>query len=175
VPDSPNSNAELLRGILIALGLLALSLGAFLVVASHGRTRAGEVFERVISLVAPTAASPPAAKKPRQPISGGTAAPLVSPSAGAGPAQAAETASAAGGPSGAGPGAAPSPASAAQALRQVLHDFRGDPRHTASITISTGGKIATGASGPLTHDGLPMDAVDGATLITGSVPARAGP
>jgi hypothetical protein len=181
-PDSSSDgNADLLRGILIAAGLLVLSVGAFLLVASHGRVRASEVFERVVSFVAPSPApAPKPARKAPEHASAGTMAPLANPSAGAGladPGAAGADGSGGGNARGGAPassGGAPV-GTAAQALRNVLRDFRADPRRTASITISSNGRVTGAAEGPLTHDGQPMEAMNGATLITGSAPSGGAP
>jgi hypothetical protein len=172
--DVANNNADLVRGILIALGLLGLCLGAFTLVARHGRLHASDVFDSVVSFVAPVA-PPPTKPVKKRPAPGGTDAPLANPSAGGGASPMGGEAGGAATPASASPADGPAPATAAQALRQVLHDFRGDPRRTADITIFSSGKIAQLRQGPLTHDELPMEAVDGAALITGAVPARGAP
>jgi hypothetical protein len=168
-----DGNADLVRGILIALGLLGICLGAFALVAYHERLHARDVLDRVVSFVAPAPSPTPKPVKKR-PVPAGTGAPLANPSAAGG------ASPDGGGAGGAAPAAnasaaAPAPATAAQALRQVLHNFRGDPKGTATITISSSGKIAQISPGPLTHDELPMEAVDGATLITGAAPVPRRP
>jgi hypothetical protein len=167
-----NDNADLVRGMVMALGLVGLCLGAVILIAHHGRLHARDVFDGVVGFVAPSPLPPPKPVKKR-PVPAGTDAPLANPSAGGGPS-----------PDGAGgtapvanasPDYGPAPATAAQALRQVLHNFRGDPKGTATITISSSGKIAQGPPGPLTHDELPIEALDGAAMITGATPARRAP
>jgi hypothetical protein len=157
-----SDNAEVLGGILIALGLLVLGIGAFAVLARQGREPASDIPDRRMTTVAS-----PEQHVNKAPVSAAALPQVASPAAATLSARS-DTSKNPGGH-----GLNPVPSPAAQALRQVLQNYRNDPHRTATITISSTGRISAAAPGPLTaHDGLPLDALDGATIISG--PGRGG-
>ncbi len=63
----------------------------------------------------------------------------------------------------------PPPANAADALRQVLNDYHGDPTRTSSVTVSSTGKITVHRDTGLTvDDGLSMQSIDHGTVVSGA-------
>jgi hypothetical protein len=172
--NSPSTdNADLVRGLLIALGLIVLCAGAFLLVARNGHSHEPDIIDRVLTIMTPPEPKPE--KKKPAPAAG--AAGAANPAAAGG-----APASADGGPgtpsgpdssAGNAAGLRPVAHTAAQALRQVLQDYRDDPKRTTTITISSTGRISQAKPGPLTaHDGLPMSALKGSTVLTGAVPTN---
>jgi hypothetical protein len=170
IETSSTDTGDLVRGLLIALGLIALSSGAFLVVAHNGHSPGPDIIDRVMTMMAPP---PPKPEKKKVPPAGG-AERQANPSATGGAAGGGDGAG--GGPSSPEGGGSPTAGAsgmrpvahtAAQALRQVLQDYRADPKTTATITISSTGRISQTTPGPLTgHDGVPMSALDGSIVLT---------
>ena len=168
-----NSNTLALLGLLIGMLLLAFFIGIFSLVSSSGHLRTPAFIEKMLTMMSSPARTP-ALKKDRrtdesqsQTADPGNRSALSSDSASAdGPSNA-----------GARPQNLPPAKSAAAALQQILQQYRNDPKHTASVTITSGGRIMQSAPGPLTvHDGLPMEALKGSTELQGSMgPAAAGP
>jgi hypothetical protein len=173
VATSLNNNAVALRGLLIAMIVLGLCIAVFALVANQGRIRTPEFVDRIVSMMS-TPAPPKAPRKARETPSGQIQD--ARPGAGAGK-------PAGGAPQDAFPPArlalhdGPAPTTAAQALHEVLRRYRKDPKHTATVTISSSGQITESAPGALTvHDGLPVEAINGSTELIGSGPgASAAP
>lgn len=164
---SANTNTLALRGLVIGSIILGLGIAIFALVSKGGSARTREFIEDISRMMS-SPAPPPPPKKSR------TAAAdpmhIADPRAGGGLPDG-------GSPMGGSPpiamplSAGPVPKSAAQALHQVLHRYRNDPRHTATVTISSSGRITETAPGALTaHDGLPVEALDGSTELGGAAP-----
>jgi hypothetical protein len=169
-------NADLVRGLLIALGLIALSAGAFLLVAHSGHNRKPDIIDRVMTMMAPP---PPKAEKKKPPPAAGAEwsanpAAMGGAAGGAGAGDGGPSGAAGGGGSAsAAAGLRPVAHNAAQALHQVLQDYRNDPNKTSTVTISSTGRISQATPGQLTaHDGLPMSALNGSILLTTGAPVR---
>ncbi len=171
--NSPNTNALALRGLVIAAIILGLCIAGFAIVAQGGHMRTPAFIEDIARMMSsPAPALPPPPKKARD--------------AAADPLHFADPRAGSGAPGGGAPaadpppiaaaslGGGPVPKTAAQALHQVLSRYRNDPRHTATVTISSGGRITETAPGPLTaHDGLPVEALAGSTELSGDAPVGA--
>jgi hypothetical protein len=161
--SSYNSTAAALGGLVVATLVLGLCIGIFALVSNGGHIRTPAFIEDIAAMLSPPAPPPPVRK-----ASTATASqnPSVDPGNRAGPSAAAPGADAA---SGAASHDASAPKTAAQALQQILHQYRNDPKHTATVTITSTGRIVQSGPGPLTaHDGLPVDSVNSSVEFQGS-------
>lgn len=152
-------DADSWRGGLIALVLVGLLLGGFLLFAYHGMRP-----DRA-SIQVPWGDGKAAESRSQTPPNPSTAAPAAA--AATGPSHvdgAARTASA----------RADTSTPVAGALRNVLQEFQhGDPKRTATVSISTDGKIhSEGSVDRTVLDGLPERAVSEGTMMTGGSGGR---
>jgi hypothetical protein len=151
-----NSFVDASRGVGVAVALGALVLGVFLVIA-YGRYWHFPVAPKPVTKSMPPqrpeGSSPKAGKD-----DGDTAPPGAPGSAGFAVARSSQATSNAG-----------------AALRQVLHDYKADPRKTMNATISSTGQVRIAKDDALTtFDGLPERAINTGSMLSGSV-AGAGP
>lgn len=153
-----SNNADLWRGTAIAVALVGLVLLVFVIIANSRLWHRVTAPRRV-----PVSTVPMAPAKGEEPYLHAMGAPRED---------------AAGSPDGGGadgetPGKNAVPAGGAgQALRQALSTYRPSLNRTATVTITTSGRASFDDGGPLTSDGLPMEEVHDATLVTGKAPAR---
>jgi len=150
--------------------LLALCIAGFALVSSGGHIRTPAFIDQIAAMMSPPTRFVPAKKAH---VTSTSVEQVADPGARSGLSRGMAL-----GAGGTGGGAAqhsgPAPGNAAQALQQVLHEYRNDPKHTATVTISSTGRITQSAAGPLTaHDGLPIDALNGSTEIQGSASGAA--
>jgi len=164
VSTSNNSNAIALRGLAVAMLILGLCIGGFAIVSNGGHVRTPAFIDDITAMLSSPARSAPV-KKARDTSASQTQ--IADPGARRGlPAGAAPEGPATGS---AAPRGGSAPRNAAEALQEVLHQYRNDPKHTATVTISSTGRIVQSAPGPLTaHDGLPIDAINGSTEMQGA-------
>jgi len=164
VSTSQNINAVAWRGLLVAMALLGLCIAGFALVSSGGRIRTPAFIDEIAVMLSSPARNGPVKKsRDTTPSQDQVADPGARSGLAAGGGLGGSSAG------GAAAHAAPPAANAAQALQQVLQQYRNDPKHTASVTISSTGRIMQSAPGPLTvHDGLPVEALNGSTEMQGS-------
>lgn len=161
--------ADLVRGSAIAVALVALVVLAYAIIANSRLWQQWTAPKRIRVTVAPRAA--PEDYAPHlHPMgsdygsAGGSAGAPADEPGGAGASVAPVT----------GP---PAAGGAAEALREALKNFRLDATRTTTISISSSGRTRLDGRGGLTAiDGLPMDSVRGAIVLSGSGPsARPAP
>jgi len=168
--SSNNSNTLALFGLLIGMLLLAFFIGIFSLVSNSGHLRTPAFIEKMLTTMSSPVRTPVVKKERRTDESQSQTADPGNRSALSSDAPSGD------GPSNAGarPQNLPPAKSAAAALQQILQQYRNDPKHTATVTITSGGRIMQSAPGPLTaHDGLPMEALRGSTELQGSMGSAA--
>jgi hypothetical protein len=168
--DSYSSgNADLWRGSAIAVALVALVILGYAAIANsrlwHEWTAPKRTRVSTVPMAAPKDYAPHlhpmGTDLDTRGSPAGDAAPPEEPGAGAG------------GGAALGP---PAVGGAAQALREALRSFRLDPKRTTTISISSTGRTRLDGRGDLTAiDGLPMDSVRGALLLSGTGTASGPP
>ncbi len=146
-------NLQLLWGALVALALALLTVGVVAFFAHEGSWSLDGIRSWQIRRPAP---------EPRP--AAAAAAPAAQASAAAKPAAQRPAPL----PPAAPPPPKAPPANAAEALRQVLSDYRDDATHTRSVTLTSTGKITSQERAGLTvDDGLPAQSMQQGTSISG--------
>jgi|GEM_PF-5582819 len=153
-----STNSDLWRGALILPGFAALTMFVFLLFDYGGpwrlptlpkpaaTSRSATVERKTVAPAPQSQTRPPA---PAVQAAAPVAAPAKTAQAHAAPAHA--------------------PSTAAEALRQVLSDYRADPNRTATVAISSSGRIAVDRRDALSvFDGLPAHSIDDGAVLTAS-------
>jgi hypothetical protein len=165
--EETSSQAETWRGAVVAVSLALLALSVFLLIA-YGRQWKMPAPPRPIvrstPMQKPEDSSPKPGKRDRDDGTAPPGVPLQS--------DAAEDGGGAGGLGG-GSGAAQTADNAPDALRLALQGYKANPNRTATISISTSGRIGASRGGELTTlDGLPASQMRKGLMLSGTGASR---
>ncbi len=150
--DTPVTNSlDLLRGALVLIAFAALSIGVLYLFDYGGPWRTPHLPMRqpgVMAALERRSGPEPAGLEHEKQAKVQAVPPAPATAATAAPARA--------------------PANAAEALRQALSAYQNDPKHTATISVSSSGRISYDGKGDLTvYDGLPARSVQNGALLSG--------